>query len=44
MAGDGRHTTVDTMSGAPTLAGMCPAPFLLIHTYRITSHRDVLLL
>jgi hypothetical protein len=36
---DGRHTAVYTMSGAPTLAGMCPAPFLLIHPYCIISLR-----
>ena len=29
----------DSMSGAPTLAGTCPAPFLLIQTYRITFLR-----
>jgi hypothetical protein len=29
----------DSMSGAFTLAGTCPAPFLLTHTYRITFLR-----
>ena len=38
---DGRYMAVYHASGAPTLAGTCPAPFLLFY-YRVTSLRTLL--